>query len=64
MAYLKSIDGFVLAHLKPIDVSVLAQVRSGQVSLNLPTPEFYRRGVLLTIAIMKEKQQIDLFIIE
>ena len=32
-----------------------------QVSLNLLPTEFNRRGILLTIAIMKEKQQNNLF---
>ena len=35
-----------------------------QVSLNLLPPEFHRRGILLIIAIMKEKQQNILFEIE
>ena len=35
-----------------------------QVSLNLLPQEFHSRGVLLTIAIMKEKQQKNLFEIE
>ena len=35
-----------------------------QVSLNLLSPEFHKRGILLTIAIMKDKQQNNLFEIE
>ena len=35
-----------------------------QVSLNLLPPEFHRQGILLTFAIMKEKQQNNLFEIE
>ena len=32
-----------------------------QVSLNLLPPEFHRQGILLTIGIMKEKQQKNIF---
>ena len=32
-----------------------------KVSLNLLLPEFHRQEILLTIAIMKEKQQHNLF---
>ena len=33
-----------------------------QVSLNLLPPEFHRRGILLTIANMKEKQLNNIFV--
>ena len=35
-----------------------------QGSLNLLQPELHRRGIMMTIAILKEKQQNNLFEIE
>ena len=42
----------------------LFRIGPPQVFLNLLPPEFHRRGILLTFAIMKEKQQNNLFKIE
>ena len=47
-------DGSVLALL---ELKKRFRIGPHQVSLNSCPPEFNRRGILLTIAIMKEKQQ-------
>ena len=60
MAFLTSMDGFVLALLKCIDGSVLALLSFPQ---SVPT-RIPQTGILLTIAIMKEKQQHNLLEIE
>ena len=52
---------YISFHIGPPKMHIWFCIGPPQVSLNLVPPELHRRGILLTIAILKEKQQNNRF---